>query len=59
MKEENNRNKLSKGNNKKAGKYPFTGGIYKRMYTEKLWTMRQYSGMTSATESNKRYKSFK
>ena len=56
MKEENNRNKLSKGNNKKAGKYPFTGGIYKGMYTEKLWTMRQYSGMTSATESNKRYK---
>ena len=38
------------------GKYPFTRGIYKNMYKDKLWTMRQYSGFTSAEESNKRYK---
>ena len=25
------------------------------MYNEKLWTMRQYAGFTSAKESNKRY----
>ena len=37
------------------GKYPFTRGIYKNMYKDKLWTMRQYSGFTSAQESNKRY----
>ena len=41
---------------KKAGKYPFTRGIYKNMYRDRLWTMRQYAGFTSAEESNKRYK---
>ena len=41
---------------KKPGKYPFTRGIYKEMYKERLWTMRQYAGFTSAEESNKRYR---
>ena len=41
---------------KRAGKYPFTRGIYKNMYKDRLWTMRQYAGYTSAKESNKRYK---
>ena len=40
---------------KKYGEYPFTRGIYKNMYKDKLWTMRQYAGFTSAEESNKRY----
>ena len=40
---------------KNYGEYPFTRGIYKNMYKEKLWTMRQYAGFTSAEESNKRY----
>jgi len=40
----------------KPGKYPFTRGIYKNMYRERLWTMRQYAGFQSALESNKRYK---
>ena len=40
---------------KKAGKYPFTRGIYEKMYKDRLWTMRQYAGFTSAVESNKRY----
>ena len=40
---------------KKAGKYPFTRGIYEKMFKDRLWTMRQYAGFTSAVESNKRY----
>ena len=41
----------------KPGVYPFKRGIYKNMYKDKLWTMRQYAGFTSAKESNKRYHS--
>ena len=37
------------------GEFPFTNGIYSEMYRKKLWTMRQYSGFSSAKESNKRY----
>jgi methylmalonyl-CoA mutase N-terminal domain/subunit len=40
----------------RPGKYPFTRGIYPRMYRERLWTMRQYSGFGSAEESNRRFK---
>jgi len=38
------------------GDYPFTRGIQKTMYREKLWTMRQYAGFGTAAESNKRYR---
>lgn len=38
------------------GAYPFTRGIYPTMYRGRLWTMRQYSGMGTATETNERYK---
>ncbi|MFH1891077.1 MAG: methylmalonyl-CoA mutase family protein [Candidatus Zixiibacteriota bacterium] len=38
------------------GEYPFTRGIYAGMYTERLWTMRQYAGFGTAVESNKRYR---
>ncbi|KYZ76234.1 methylmalonyl-CoA mutase [Anaerosporomusa subterranea] len=38
------------------GEFPFTRGIQQGMYRTKLWTMRQYSGMASAEESNQRYK---
>ncbi len=38
------------------GKPPFTRGPYDSMYRGKLWTMRQYSGMGDASQSNKRYK---
>ena len=41
--------------NHKPGKYPYTHGIYPNMYTDRLWTMRQYSGFSSTIESNKRY----
>lgn len=38
------------------GKYPFTRGIHKEMYRDRLWTMRQYAGFGSAGETNKRYR---
>ncbi|HLX93295.1 MAG TPA: methylmalonyl-CoA mutase family protein [Puia sp.] len=37
------------------GKFPFTRGIQGNMYRGKLWTMRQYSGFSTASESNRRY----
>ena len=39
----------------KPGEYPYTSGIYKGMYRDKLWTIRQYSGFSSAKKSNERY----
>ena len=38
------------------GAFPFTRGIYPTMYRGRPWTMRQYAGMSSAQESNRRYK---
>ncbi|MCD9878918.1 acyl-CoA mutase large subunit family protein [Streptomyces guryensis] len=38
------------------GKFPFTRGVYPSMYTGRPWTMRQYAGFGTATESNARYK---
>src|SRR5579862_5368774 len=38
------------------GESPFTRGIYPSMYRGRLWTMRQYAGFGSATESNQRYR---
>ncbi|MFO7779785.1 MAG: methylmalonyl-CoA mutase family protein [Nitriliruptoraceae bacterium] len=38
------------------GSYPFTRGIYPSMYRGRPWTMRQYAGMSTAAESNRRYK---
>ena len=38
------------------GSYPFTRGVYAGMYTDRLWTMRQYAGYATARESNKRYR---
>jgi len=37
------------------GKFPYKRGLYKDMYKKRIWTMRQYSGFTSAKESNKRF----
>ncbi|MET9162683.1 methylmalonyl-CoA mutase family protein, partial [Streptomyces parvulus] len=37
------------------GRYPFTRGVYPSMYTGRPWTMRQYAGFGTATESNARY----
>lgn len=38
------------------GEYPYTRGIRPTMYRGRLWTMRQYSGFSTAAESNKRYR---
>ncbi|WP_142687585.1 acyl-CoA mutase large subunit family protein [Chitinophaga polysaccharea] len=37
------------------GAFPYTRGIHATMYRDKLWTMRQYAGFSTAEESNKRY----
>ena len=39
----------------RPGEYPFTRGVYPRMYVDRPWTMRQYAGFASAQESNRRY----
>jgi len=38
------------------GEPPFTRGIYPDMYRNRLWTMRQYAGMGSAAETNRRFR---
>ena len=38
------------------GEYPFTRGVQPTMYRGRLWTMRQYAGYASATETNARFK---
>ena len=38
------------------GAFPYTRGVYPTMYRGRLWTMRQYAGMATAAESNRRYK---
>ena len=38
------------------GAFPFTRGVQPTMYRSKFWTMRQYAGFGTATESNKRYR---
>jgi methylmalonyl-CoA mutase, N-terminal domain len=39
----------------KPGAYPFTRGVYPGMYTKRPWTIRQYAGFSTASESNRRY----
>src|SRR5689334_6887119 len=38
------------------GAFPFTRGIHPTMYRDRLWTMRQYAGFGTASESNARYR---
>jgi methylmalonyl-CoA mutase, N-terminal domain len=38
------------------GEYPFTRGIHPDMYRSRLWTMRQYAGYATATETNERFR---
>jgi methylmalonyl-CoA mutase, N-terminal domain len=42
-------------NLEKPGEFPYTRGIYREMYRDRLWTMRQYAGFGTAEESNRRY----
>ena len=38
------------------GDFPYTRGIHRTMYRDRLWTMRQYSGFGTPRDSNQRYK---
>jgi methylmalonyl-CoA mutase, N-terminal domain len=38
------------------GAYPFTRGIHPDMYRGRKWTMRQYAGYATATETNQRFR---
>ena len=40
----------------KAGKPPYTSGIYPDMYRTRLWTMRQYAGFSTAKQTNERFR---
>src|SRR5512132_141515 len=40
----------------RPGAYPFTRGVYPSMYRGRLWTMRQFAGFGSASETNARYR---
>lgn len=37
------------------GEFPYTRGVHAGMYRDKLWTMRQYAGFSTAEASNERY----
>ncbi len=39
-----------------AGRYPFTRGIHPNMYRGRVWTMRQFAGFGTATETNQRFR---
>jgi len=38
------------------GQFPFTRGVYPSMYRGRLWTMRQFAGFGTATETNARFR---
>ncbi len=38
------------------GEFPYLRGVYTNMYRGRLWTMRQFSGMGTPKQTNKRYK---
>jgi len=40
----------------RPGEPPFTRGVYPTMYRGRLWTMRQYAGMGTAEETNRRFR---
>jgi methylmalonyl-CoA mutase N-terminal domain/subunit len=40
----------------RPGEFPFTRGIHRHMYRERLWTMRQYIGFGTPAETNARFR---
>jgi len=40
----------------RPGEYPFTRGIHRHMYRDRLWTMRQYIGFGTPAETNARFR---
>ena len=45
-----------KDNISNPGDYPFTRGIHENLYRGRLWTMRQFAGFGSPSETNQRFK---
>ena len=41
--------------NPPPGQFPYVRGIYPSMYRRQLWTMRQYSGFSTASKTNQRF----
>jgi len=40
----------------RPGEFPFTRGVQASMYRGRLWTMRQYAGFSTASDTNRRFK---
>ena len=40
----------------RPGEFPFTRGVQPTMYRGRFWTMRQYAGFASATQTNERFR---
>src|SRR5437763_9093831 len=40
----------------RPGEFPYTRGIHPKMYRDRLWTMRQFSGFATPEETNQRYR---
>jgi methylmalonyl-CoA mutase N-terminal domain/subunit len=40
----------------RPGQYPFTRGIHKAMYRDRLWTMRQFAGFGTPRQTNERFR---
>lgn len=40
----------------RPGEYPYTRGIHRHMYRDRVWTMRQYIGFGTPEETNERFK---
>jgi methylmalonyl-CoA mutase N-terminal domain/subunit len=38
------------------GQYPFTRGVHATMYRSRLWTMRQFAGFGTASQTNERFR---
>jgi len=38
------------------GQFPYTRGVYPNMYRGRFWTMRQYAGFGTASETNQRFR---
>jgi methylmalonyl-CoA mutase, N-terminal domain len=39
----------------RPGEYPYTRGIHRNGYRDRLWTMRQFAGFGTASQTNERY----
>jgi len=40
----------------RPGEFPFTRGVYPSMYRGRMWTMRQFAGFGSASDTNERFR---